>query len=507
MADKSESTSWGSRVTSKKGKRSCPFKPHKPNSKKTDTNNNNNNNKNNNTPKDKKRKRDDDENAAPGPSKTRAERVEELLQSLKGKLTVEQLYAITIALEGHNQLICGPAGSGKSTLLRSLVAVLTENGYDVAFTATTGIASCQLGNGATTIHSWMGAKFFSRKPEEEAATILENKKLIKRWRSVDYLIWDEISMASPPMLEKFEWVARKVRGNAEPFGGIKMILSGDPFQLDPVRQSKNRYNNKSNFNVEWDPPEYAKMKYFFETDSFKKHITKVVYLSTIFRQSKDKAYTALLNEVRHGQLSKEGEELLMSRVGIELKCPDGIQPTVLLPKRDEVDKINAEELKKLSGKLYSYQMTERYTKDIGELDGKKWLRGLKDNCNAEEKLELKVGSMVVLLVNADLSNGLSNGTQGVIKGFAEMHDPDFGKYMCPIVKFIGQSEPIPVPPWPWEHTKTRNSKTTKKDEFSGAYIKQIPLKLAFALTIHKCMYQFEFLLFHLISNCVLQLKV
>jgi ATP-dependent DNA helicase PIF1 len=407
----------------------------------------------------------------------KTEKIQKIIERLEkeGKLTREQLYSVTIALEGHNQMICGPAGTGKSTLLRAIISVLIEQGYNVAFTATSGVAACQLGSGATTINSWMGVGLFSGTPESEALKIRDKLEAQTRWDEVDYLIWDEISMASPVMFDKFEWVARKVRGKNEPFGGIKIILSGDPYQLDPVKKKNS---------IEYKPEQYKSMRYFFETDSFKKYITKVVHLSTIFRQSSDPAYMALLNEVRYGTLSEMGKELLRTRIGVKLKCPDGVRPTVLLALRNDVDKINLRELASLPGKLYSYTKIERITKDMESQKGKDWLKMLNEQSNTDTVTELKLGAMVILTVNADLKGGLANGTQGLVNGFVEMEDPDFGKYMCPIVKFVGQSNVLPVPPWTWEKKKKRTS-AIKKDEFSGVYIKQIPLRLAFALTIHK----------------------
>lgn len=344
--------------------------------------------------------------------------------SYKDILSEEQRYVVQLALEKHNMCIIGPAGTGKTLLLRALVEILTDRGVNVSFTAMTGTAACHLGQGAMVFHSWTGSSTaFSASPEQELFNINKNPKAIKRWKEAQYVIIDEASMLSPAFLEKLNYVAREIRGTAQPFGGLILILVGDFFQNKPVVTKS-----------DWGFEEFKDKVYCFESDLFRKHIKKIVALNTIFRQARDKVYRNLLEEIRLNKLSPEGYDLLCGRVNAKLDIPHDIKPTILLPRRKDVDAINKNELAKLPGQLNTYNMVGRYTKDIIPSRGTGYIRDISANCTAEQLVELKVGSPVVLIVNADIKNGLANGTQGQVKGFVEMFDSDVGTYQCPIVQ-------------------------------------------------------------------------
>lgn len=365
-------------------------------------------------------------------------------------LTPDQLRAYEAVKKGTNIFLTGPAGTGKSYLLSIIIENLNKR---VALTAMTGCAALLLSNSvstdikARTLHSWGGVGLAKESITELVKKIRANYHSMKRWLCTDILIVDEVSMMTPEFLEKLNEIGKQLRKNPKPFGGIQILFVGDFFQLPPVAKE---------------------MKFAFESPIWNEIIKETIQLTTINRQ-KEPAFQKLLMEARVGNLSAESIEILKSRIipwqGEEIK------PTLLFSRRAEVDRINDQNLRALTG--------ERKTFAAKTVHGPKAPRGLsKDSPHVEEaarkcdndacyvaELELAVGAQVMLLVNLNPDAGLVNGSRGVLVKYS-----DAG---LPIVKFKnGAVDIIDYYSWPL-------------GELEHLYRAQIPLRLAHAVTCHK----------------------
>lgn len=358
-----------------------------------------------------------------------------------GSLSQKQKYAYKLMTEGKNIFLTGCAGVGKTVSIK-LFYKQYRSVKNIGITSTTGISSILIGG--STIHSYLGLGLAKEPAEILYMKILNNSKMAKKWKNLQVLIIDEVSMLSPELFDKLELLARLVRGNTLRFGGIQLILTGDFLQLPCVESDE----------------------FCFQTKTWEKCIDEVIYMTEIFRQD-DIEFQECLNEVRTGELSDKSKEILKSRVNIKLENKNGILPTKIYCLNRDVDRENNQELNKLLEKnsnLEFYQYDLEYTvlkKNLKYIEDK-----IKKVCIAPEVLELCIGAQVMLLYNIDLENRLANGSRGVVIGFSD----DF-----PIVRFLSGIERI-ITHQVW------------KIEDNGEVlmnITQIPLKLAFACTVHK----------------------
>jgi ATP-dependent DNA helicase PIF1 len=372
------------------------------------------------------------------------------------QLNAQQQAALEAVCEGRNVFLTGPGGVGKSFLIRHIVKTLTEKGKKVAVTALTGCAALLLGPEAKTIHSWAGIGL-GKESASKVCTII--KKAFKprcRWLTTKTLIIDEISMMTPDVLELLNDVAQIIKAKQTPFGGIQVILVGDFFQLPPV--------NKTD-----DPT--TPTRFVFESPVWKELDLRVVELTEIVRQA-DPVFQKILMEARQGQLTKQSLELLEARRKEDWQTLK-IRPTLLFSRRAEVDMINDANLKALKTGAKTYKVKtvfestipKAYTEDSKPM--KDAIEKLDRNAPYKQQLELKVGTQVMLIYNIDPAKGLVNGSRGVVEGFSEMDNP--------LVLFKGHTAPIVVEPTSWEC-----------EDMEGLRRQQIPLILAYAITIHKC---------------------
>jgi len=357
-------------------------------------------------------------------------------------LSEKQKVAYNMMRTGENIFLTGSAGSGKTACLKLFINRY-KKGLNMGITSTTGISALLFGG--TTIHSFLGIGLGTSSVEGIIKRLYSREYLRKRWKELDVLIIDEISMLPPDLFDKLEKIARRIRRNEKPFGGIQLILSGDFLQLPCVKSSK----------------------FCFESESWNKCVTNTVYLDKIMRQ-KDKNFQECLNKIRIGNIDKKTKKILKSRIGVVLKNNDGILPTKLFATNKHADYINNLELNKLDEKEYEFY---EYNMDINvssSTNNRKFiLEKYKKNCNACETLQICKEVQVILLWNIDIDRGLVNGSRGVVVGF--------DKDDLPIVKFLnGITEVIEYNTWEYEE----NDRIT-------ATITQIPLKLAYAITIHK----------------------
>ena len=348
----------------------------------------------------------------------------------------EDAYKSLVARE--SMFITGPAGVGKTTVIKLFVKAY-QNDRKIAVTSTTGTSALLL-NG-TTLHSYLGIGYGNDSVDVMVNKIFMWKWLRKRWQDLECLFIDEISMLNPTLFDKLEETARIVRNNEEPFGGLQIVLSGDFLQLPCVGTDK----------------------FCFNALSWNKCIKKTVYLNEIIRQG-DTTFQEVLNNIRIGNITEKVKEVLNSRIGIKLNNSYGIQPTKLYSKNRDVDIVNDKELDKLSmdgRQFYEYIMeTSIFTNNVGVLEK------FKKYCTTPEVLQLCVGAQVMLLKNLDMANGLANGSRGVVSGF--IND-------MPIVRFLnGEERVIDYNVWEIEENEKRLLRA-----------QQIPLKVAYAISIHK----------------------
>lgn len=357
------------------------------------------------------------------------------------KLNEKQNYAYNLMAQGTNIFITGPGGVGKTALIKLFTKVYSKSKI-IAVTSTTG-TSALLING-TTIHSYLGIGFGTNTIESITNKIKSMPWLRKRWTSLECLIIDEISMMNPDLFDKLEQIARIIRKSKTPFGGIQLILAGDFCQLPVVGNDK----------------------FCFEADSWNFCIQETIYLTQIIRQN-DTIFQNVLNNIRLGNITAKIKNILNNRINANLSNNFGILPTKLYSTNIDVDRINNIELDKLAEKditFYEYEMDIHVNAKVNNRTGV--IEKFKKSCNAPEILQLCVGAQVMLLKNLDLANGLANGSRGIIIGFTQD---------LPVVKFLNGEERI-IEMEIWEVLEN------DKPVLSA---KQIPLKIAYAISIHK----------------------
>jgi len=365
-------------------------------------------------------------------------------------LTNEQQCAWESLVNGDNIFITGPGGCGKSHLIGTFKEWVIDNNKKIGITSLTGVSALLIGG--TTIHSWAGIGL-----GKDSVDIIVKKLLTwngmkgarDRWRTTDILVIDEISMMTPEIFEKLDRIGKILRHSQKPFGGIQLLLSGDFCQLRPVKSDS----------------------FCFESEKWNETLNNTFYFQKIMRQ-KDPAFQQCLMEVRLGELSEETIQILKNRISNKLENTNGVIPTILYSTRKDVSMINFTELKKLkeknNSKVYSAHNQVIYEKreKMSEKQEQNLILKLINSCPVDSDIELTIDSQVMLLCNLNKQMSLVNGSRGVIVGF----DGSFPK-----VRFISGVE-MTIEPWTW----------TLEVE-TGIQVKrtQIPLRLAYAYTIHK----------------------
>ena len=368
-------------------------------------------------------------------------------------LSEEQEKVIDIYDKGENLFMTGPGGVGKSYLIHLLIDRF-KGKKNIQVCAMTGVASELLNCDAKTIHSWSGSGLVSGKQEKVLINILHNKKTVKNWKNVDILIIDEVSMMSVKLFEVLDKAGRKIRRVDKPFGGIQLVFSGDFYQLPPISE----YNDIEG------------SKFCFESKDWKKTFPNVVLLNKIFRQ-KEASFMKILKQVRNGGITKKTYDTLNNRVldnNKELNYDKELIPTIISPIRSAVNKINLDNMEKLTSEetIYKYDIIEPDNTCESKSDIKKEIYDLEKRLNAPKELILKVGAHVMCVANIDMesSKQIVNGSQGYIEEFMDG---------LPVVQFRnGVKRKIMQHSW-------------MSEDIPGLCIKQIPLILSWAITIHK----------------------
>ncbi len=364
-----------------------------------------------------------------------------------------------VVVRRENVFFTGDAGSGKSHVLRAMVQALRSAKQSVYVTASTGIAACSIGG--VTIHSFAGIGTGADSLENLLRRIGHGSKAAARWRRCSTLFIDEISMLDGTILDKLNEIAKSVRGNALPFGGMQVVCTGDFFQLPPVSQ---------------------RLVFCFETEAWRSTIGSNAYcLTTIFRQQDD-AFIRILREMRVGIVSRKTEETLRALDVVQTSSDDLIEYTQLCPRNDDCDRINQMHMAQLSGREHVYHATDWHAPGEDAV-----FESFHKSCAALPALTLKKGAQVILLQNTDLEGGLVNGARGVVLGFMNESSTEGecvqvkadSETFVPYVRFITVHQ---------HKTECAVPCTEFVIEREGKKIatrRQIPLKLAWSISIHK----------------------
>lgn len=356
-----------------------------------------------------------------------------------------QKEALDILKMGKSVYLTGAAGSGKTYLLNQYIAFLREHRIPVGITASTGIAATHMGG--VTIHSWSGIGIQDALSERDLADLTKRAYLRSRFAKTKVLIIDEISMLHSYRLDMVDLILRTFRNSDEPFGGMQIVMCGDFFQLPPVTKREQQSLQ----------PE-AKADFVTESAVWQEMKLVICYLDEQFRQD-DRAFLSVLNDIRDNDVSETTVEYLSERLN---KDTTGYtKPTRLFTHNADVDAINLAQLQELEGEEHEYFMSSRGSFSVIET--------LRRSCLAPEKLVLKVGAQVMFVKN-NFEAGYVNGTLGEVISFDENGTPCIRTY---------EGSEIAVTPMVWEVKDPAAADTTL-----GA-IAQLPLRLAWAITVHK----------------------
>ncbi len=340
--------------------------------------------------------------------------------------------AMKVLTMGKNVFLTGAAGTGKTHLLNKYIQWLRVRGIEPAITASTGIAATHIGG--QTIHSWSGIGIKKRLTEFDLDKIEQNERLVKRFRKTRVLIIDEISMLSAQTLKMINQSIQAGLQTHEPFGGMQVVLCGDFFQLPPI----SRGNNQT--------------KFAFQGNTWKELSLHNCYLTKQFRQE-DMDLLSLLNGIREGEVSRELRDMLEERTGIE--PPENIPH--LYTHNANVDELNNERLSLLSETPKIYRMKTKGSKAKVE--------AIKKGLLVPENLTLKKGASVMFVKNHPHGHYV-NGTLGTVTDCSSEN---------PTVQTL-DGETIEVEPESW---------SMDDGEKILAEVTQIPLRLAWAVTVHK----------------------
>lgn len=349
-----------------------------------------------------------------------------------------QAQALSILKLGHTTFLTGAAGAGKSYVLREYIEYLRAHRIAYAVTASTGIASTHI-NGQT-IHSWSGLGIRDSLDPYEASLLREKQPVYKKWTSTSVLIIDEISMMSSTFIDMLDTMAKVLRQSSDPFGGMQVIFCGDFFQLPPIVRSFNPQGENNSV-------------FAYSAKSWREAKPVICYLTEQHRQDDD-VLTTILQEIRNGDITEYTWDALESAQ----KEPKVPHTTKLYTHNIDVDQINMREFEKIKSETKIFTMTTK--------GSKKNVENLQNNCLVHPVLYLKIGAKVMCIKN-DQEKKYVNGSLGEVISFDNNGEP---------IVLLSTGKKVKV---------TADSWRIEDDGKVKAEISQIPLRLAWAITIHK----------------------
>ena len=341
--------------------------------------------------------------------------------------------ALDILKTGANVFLTGEPGAGKTFVINKYVAWLEAAGLHVAVTASTGIAATHIGG--MTIHSWSGVGIKDFLSPQDLDAISGRERIVKRAKAAHVLVIDEISMLDGKVLDMVDQILRTVRQKEEAFGGLQVVCIGDFFQLPPVTRRGDM------------------MRYAFESNAWLNLKPLVCYITEQYRQE-DEMLLGLLGSIRRNEIEEEHYTLLNEQKEITY---ENIEPTRLYTHNEDVDAVNSQKLAELPGMAHKFKMEGKGRKPL--------LEGLVKNCLSPEMLILKEDAMVMCTKN-NFEAGYVNGTLGRVIRFDEQY---------PVIETTDGRE-ILMKTTTWE---------LAEDGKILASIEQLPLRLAWAITVHK----------------------
>jgi ATP-dependent DNA helicase PIF1 len=341
--------------------------------------------------------------------------------------------ALDILKSGANVFLTGEPGAGKTYVINQYINYLEAAGLSVAVTASTGIAATHIGG--MTIHSWSGVGIKDYLTPQDLDAISGRERIVKRVKAAQVLVIDEISMLDGKILNSVNKILQTIRSSEEPFGGIQVVCIGDFFQLPPVTRQGDI------------------MTYSFMSEAWLSLKPLICYLSEQHRQE-DEIFLGLLNSIRRNQIEEDHYTLLDEQKEIAYEA---VEPTRLYTHNADVDAVNNAKLAELPGPIRKFQMAGK--------GGKPLIEGLMKNCLSPQMLELKEDAMVMCTKN-NFEVGYVNGTLARVIRF------DDGQ---PVIETTDGKE-ITMQTTTWEVTE---------DKKVLASIEQLPLRLAWAITVHK----------------------
>ncbi len=361
-------------------------------------------------------------------------------------LSSEQREVMKAVAQGESVFFTGSGGCGKSYLLKKIISVLPP--ATTAVTASTGIAACHIGG--VTLHHFLGIGRVDPGVAGAAQTAIakirknfEKSSLIKKTKTV---IIDEISLVDKGLFELMHEILSGIRGVSDPlFGGIQIVCCGDFLQLPPVGDA-------------------LSVKFCFQSKLWRKKIKKVFYLSKIFRQQDDPEFTQLLNEIRFGVCSESSARVLLGRKTPTCTTPNS-SSVKLVPLNREVNEINDQQLARLLAQTAGEKLTSFVAIDTVYDPA----FNIEAVCLAKQKISLAVGARVILLATVSFSEKLVNGSTGVVVRLTQSPPVVY-------VRFDSQQTPVGI---------SQQDFIFRQAGKEVARRRQIPLALAWAISIHK----------------------
>lgn len=409
------------------------------------------------------------------------------------ELSEEQQRFINLACEGHNIFLTGCAGCGKSAVISKFVEVAGKS-KNIVLTATTGKAAI-LVNGST-VHRFIGRGLLEFESIDMMISDITNvvhskivyRDLIKRINCTDVLVIDEVSMLNTHVFYYLDMLAREIRKNNRPFGGIQLILVGDFAQCEPVQRKRIVGARQTTLPGTKPHPAFTE-KFVFKTPLWTEAITKQVILTKSFRQPNDE-YFALLFRLRHNKLTQDDIALLKSRVGPNLNNA----PTCFY-RNDRVAQVNKQMYDDLPGPEHVFTARYgvvrkvvtntgvRFEKDTSLRLNKdvmdKYIKQFTEQAPISTEIKLKPNTVVLLKKNLDVENGLSNGTVAKIACMKLFKSAFNGcERMFPVIKYTHDKSEKEV----LLTDKPAFMIPIKDDYFFAMY--QIPVCYGWSVTIH-----------------------